>query len=104
MALSEDGSVTRFPSDFELSRFCARQTMSIIGMMIANREGWEFSNYTVVYPFGLTLWKALVATLSRSKPEEGRKSFMDMLIHPNLWFNQGQQMEEQPKKKWFFNI
>jgi len=101
MALSEDGSVTRFPSDFQLPRFCARQTMSIIGMMIANNEEWEFTNYTIIYPFGLTLWKALVATLSRSKPEQGKRALLDLIIHPNLWFTQGGEQEETQAHKWF---
>jgi hypothetical protein len=101
MALAEDGSVTRFPDDFKLAFFCARQTMAIIGMMIANREDWKFTNYTMIYPFGMTLWKAMVSTLSRSRAEEGKRTLLDLLIHPNLWFSQGFGNEEKPKNKWF---
>ena len=102
MALSEDGSVTRFPDDFKLQYFAARQTMAIIGMMIANREEWEFTNYTIIYPFGLTLWKAIVATLSRSRAEPGKTTLMDKLIHPALWWTQGEQPQQQKNK--YFNF
>ena len=102
MALAEDGSITRFPDYFKLEFFCARQVMSIIGMMMANREEWEFTNYTIIYPFGHTLWKAMVATLSRSRTEPGRRTLMDMLVHPNLWFSQGPDHMEAPKRKWFY--
>ena len=101
MALAEDGSVTRFPNDFLLQRFCSRQTMAIIGMMISNREEWEFTNYTMIYPFGLTLFKAMVATLSRSRSDDSKRTLMDMLVHPNLWLSQMGQGEEKPSKKWF---
>lgn len=101
MALAEDGSVTRFPADFLLERFAARQTMAIIGMMISNREEWEFTNYTMIYPFGLTLWKAIVAVLSRSRADAGHRTLLDLLVHPNLWFTQGGQNTETPNKKWF---
>lgn len=101
MALSEDGSVTRFPDDFKLQFFAARQTMSIIGMMIANREAWEFTNYSIIYPFGHTLWKAIVATLSRSLAAPGKTTLMDKIVHPNLWFTQGEGIQQTPKNKWF---
>jgi hypothetical protein len=101
MALSEDGSVTRFPNDFKLQYYAARQTMSIVGMMIANREEWEFTNYSIIYPFGLTLWKAIVATLSRSIAEPGKTTLMDKLIHPALWWTQGEGQSQQPKNKYF---
>jgi len=101
MALAEDGSVTRFPKDFMLAFFCARQTMSIIAMMCANRKEWEFTNYMLIDSFGHTLWKALVAVLSRSRPEEGRRELMSMLVHPNLWFTQGEANGTTPKSKWF---
>ena len=100
MALSEDGSVTRFPDDFLFQLFCARQTMAIIGMLIANKKDWEFSNYTMIYSFGLTLFKAQIAVLSRSRAQEGKRTLMDMLVHPNLWFSQGQGMDNPPQKKW----
>lgn len=101
MAIAEDGSVTRFPITFKLEYFAARQTMAILSMMCANREEWEFDNYTLIYPVGLTIWKAIVATLSRSMPEAGRRSLMDLLIHPNLWFTENPQNMERPKNKWF---
>ena len=75
--------------------------MAIIGMMIANRKEWKFTNHTMIYPFGLTLWKAQVAVLSRSRSEENKRTLMDMLVHPNLWYSQNQNIEESPKHKWF---
>ena len=101
MALSEDGSVTRFPDDFKLQFFAARQTMAIINMMGTNREDWEFTNYSIIYPFGLTLWKAIVATLSRSRAEQGKMTLMDKLIHPLLWGTQNPMNPQMPRNKWF---
>lgn len=101
MALAEDGSITRFPNDFKLQFFCARQTMAIICMMCTNREDWEFTNYSIIYSFGLTMWKAMVATLSRSRAEPGKRTMLDLLIHPNLWFTQNEMPGEKPKSKWF---
>lgn len=104
MALAEDGSTTRFPKQMDLERFCARQTMAIIGMIVSNTEEWGFDNYTIIYPFGLTLWKALVAVLGRSRHEEGKRTFLEMLVHPNLWFTQSPTSQEQPRQKWLDNI
>lgn len=101
MALSEDGSVTRFPDEFKLQFYAARQTMAIIGMMIANREEWEFTNYSIIYPFGLTLWKAIVATLSRSVAAPGKTTLMDKLIHPLLFALGDRDGNQQPKNKYF---
>lgn len=101
MALSEDGSVTRFPDDFKLQFFSARQVMAIINMMAVNREEWQFTNYSMLYPFGLTMWKAIVATLSRSRAETGKTTLMDKLIHPALWWTQGEGMQQQQKNKYF---
>ena len=101
LAINVEGSITRFPSDFLLQRFCARQTMAIIGLMMANREAYEFHNYSIIYPFGLTLWKALVAILSRSMASEGQTTLMDKIMSPMLWLGQNSNNQETPNKKWF---
>lgn len=101
MVLSEDGSVTRFPDDFKLNFYAARQTMAIINMMGTNREEWEFTNYSIIYPFGLTLFKAIVATLSRSIAQPGKMTLMDKLIHPLLWGTQNQNNQQLPRGKYF---
>lgn len=101
LAINVEGSITRFPDDFLLQRFAARQTMAIVGMMISNREEYDFENYTIIYPFGLTLWKALVAILSRSVAGPGRTTLMDKIMSPMLWLGQNNSQAETPNKKWF---
>lgn len=101
LAINVEGSITRFPDDFLLQRFASRQTMAIVGLMLSNRSDYAFQNYTIIYPFGLTLWKALVAILSRSVAGPGKTTLMDKIMSPMLWLGQNNSQAETPNKKWF---
>jgi hypothetical protein len=102
MILGEDKSTTVWPRKYDLAMYAARKTMSEVGIMMANREEWEFTNYTLVYPFGLTLWNAIVAVHSRSIQHEGRNEvLMDKVFVPTL-YNQPDPIRptEKTRFKW----
>lgn len=102
LILGEDKSTTIFPDDYNLALFSGRKTMSIIGMMGANREDWEFSNYTLIYPFGLSLWNSIVAIHSRSIVKKDRlQVLLDKIFHPNMWMQPVEEGKNQKAQfKW----